>query len=314
MDVSIVIVTYNSEKQIEACLNSVFSQTRGVTQEVVVVDNLSKDGTAALLQKRYPQVKLILPGANLGFARGVNLGAKHSIGDYILLLNPDTEVRDHAIDEVVAFARKHPEFGFYGGRNLKPDGSLEPSSCWGQPTLWSMAMFALGLSTVFRHNSFFDPESLGSWKRDTVREVGVITGCFLLARRDAWEKLRGMDERFFMYGEDVDFAMRAREAGYRPVLVPQAIIMHEVGASSDKPINKMMLLYKGKAALVRRHWKGFGRSLGLFFLVLGVGLRALPAWLKSLIRGGEPGKWHLLWSRRKEWLIGYPTSQSPQSP
>lgn len=305
-DVAIVIVTYNSEEQIQECLESVFKQRRNVSQQVVVVDNQSRDNTVKLIQRQFPEVELILPSENLGFAKGVNLGASHADADFVLLLNPDTVILDHAIDVIVDFARAHPAHGLYGGRTLKPDGSLEPSSCWGVPTLWSMALFASGITTLASKNRWLDPESLGSWQRDSVREVGVITGCFLLTPLKLWNELAGLDERYFMYGEDVDFAMRAKAAGYRPVICPEAKLIHEVGQSSDTPAHKMLLLYRGKASLVRTHWQGPAQKFGLFLLAAGTALRATAAHLIGMARSSTSAdRWQVLWRKRSEWLAGY---------
>ncbi len=305
-DVAIVIVSYNSEEHIGACLESVFSQRKAVNQQVIVVDNHSRDGTVEFIRRNFPEVELLVPGENLGFAKGVNLGVRHSSAEFVLLLNPDTILLENAVDVIVEFARKNPGHGLYGGRTLTPDGELEPSSCWGLPSLWSMGLFAFGFTTVMPKNSFFDPESLGNWQRDSVREVGVITGCFLLAPTLVWNELGGLDERYFMYGEDADLAMRAHHAGYRPLICPEAKLIHEVGACSDTPVHKTMLLYKGKASLVRLHWSGLQRSLGLFFLVTGTGIRALASRLK--FAPGEKdsaGRWQTLWRERKDWLQGY---------
>jgi hypothetical protein len=305
-DVAIVIVTYNSAEFIADCLNSVIAARKNLRQQIIVVDNDSKDGTAALIRERFPEVELVEPGANLGFAKGVNLGARHADAEFVLLLNPDTIILNHAVDTIFEFARKNPGHGLYGGRTLKPDGTLEPSSCWGQPTLWSMAMFGFGLSTLAPKNRWLDPESLGDWQRDSVREVGVITGCFLLAPLAVWNELGGMDERYFMYGEDVDFAMRARARGYRPVICPDAELVHEVGQCSETPVHKTMLLYRGKASLVRTHWHGPAKWLALFFLAAGTGLRAaISAVVKHPHRGDAAGRWQTLWRERQTWLRGY---------
>lgn len=306
-DVAIVIVTYNSAGEIEECLESVFSQRKSVTQQVVVVDNDSKDDTVELVRSRFPQAELVIPGKNLGFAAGVNLGARHADAEFVLLLNPDTVILDNAVDKIVDFARKNPGHGLYGGRTLNPDGSVEPSSCWGEPTLWSMAMFAFGLTTMFPKNPLLDPESLGNWQRDTAREVGVITGCYLLAPKEVWDGLGGMDERYFMYGEDVDFAMRAKRAGYRPIICPEATLLHEGGKSSETPVHKTLLLYRGKASLVRTHWRGPAKWLGLFFLAAGTGMRACIAAVASFLLKREvaAGRWQTLWKQRGVWLQGY---------
>jgi N-acetylglucosaminyl-diphospho-decaprenol L-rhamnosyltransferase len=310
-DVAIVIVTYNSEGQIAECLESVIAQRRNVTQQIIVVDNHSKDGTVDVVRNGFPEVELLLPGENLGFAKGVNHGARHSDAEFVLLLNPDTVILDHAIDVIVEFAKSNSGHGLYGGRTLRPDGDLEPSSCWGMPTLWSMGLFALGITTLAPRNRWLDPESLGDWQRDSVREVGVITGCFLLAPSAVWKELGGLDERYFMYGEDVDLALRARAAGYRPVICPAAKLIHEVGQSSETPVHKTLLLYRGKASLVRTHWRGPAKMLGLFLLTAGTGLRALASSVASSSKSAEAAsRWQTLWARRDEWIRGYTASST----
>lgn len=309
-EVAVIIVTYNSERQIDACLESVIAERRHVTQEIIVLDNNSSDRTVPHVRERFPSVKVITPGRNLGFAAGVNFAAKQTDADFVLLLNPDTVILDHAIDVIVDFARAHPSYGLYGGRTLKPDGTLEPSSCWGLPSLWSMALFAFGLTTLAPRNRWLDPESLGNWQRDTVREVGVITGCFLLARRSSWEQLGGFDERYFMYGEDADLAVRAHAAGFRPVICPDARLIHEVGQSSSTPASKMLLLYRGKASLVRTHWRGPRQQAALAFLALGVGLRALLSVVSSTLKHRTSvGRWESVWKARHQWIQGYPHLQ-----
>lgn len=313
-DVAIIIISYNSADFIGVCLESVILGRKEVRQQIIVVDNDSRDNTVKVIRERFPEVELIVPGKNLGFAAGVNLGAKHADAEFVLLLNPDTVILDHAVDTIVDFARKNPCHGLYGGRTLQPDGSLEPSSCWGQPTLWSMAMFGFGLTTLAQGNRWLDPESIGGWQRDSVREVGVITGCFLLAPKTVWDELGGMDERYFMYGEDVDFSMRAKKLGYRPVICPEAELVHEVGLCSETPIHKTMLLYRGKASLVRSHWNGPAKWLGLFFLAGGTGLRAmLSLVLKGDSGSDAAGRWRTLWRERSTWLHGYSTSSAPRT-
>jgi GT2 family glycosyltransferase len=300
-DVAIVIVTYNSERQIEACLQSAFDERSHIKKQVIVLDNQSSDGTVELVRERFPTAILITPERNLGFAAGVNRATCDADAEFILLLNPDTVIKDHAVERIVDFARRRPGHGLYGGRTLKDDGSLEPSSCWGLPSLWSLAMFAFGLSTIAKHNGILDPESMGRWQRDTVKEVGIITGCFLLVAKAVWKELGGFDERYFMYGEDADLAMRAHALGYRPVICPEAQLVHEVGKSSATPLHKALLLYKGKATFVRSHWKGWRRQLGLLLLATGVGLRALVG-LAGLRTNNT---WLGVWKERRDWLKGY---------
>ncbi len=301
-DVSILIVTYNSEGQIRACLKSAIDQRQSISQEIIVVDNGSQDRTAEIIRDQFPGVRLFTPEENLGFAKAVNFAAEQSQAEYFLLLNPDTVVLDHAIDKIHAFAETNPSYGFYGGRTLKKDGkTLERSSCWGQPTAWSLFLFASGLSTMFRDNSFFDPESIGGWQRDSVREVGVITGCFLLSKSEAWKAINGFDEHFWLYGEDADLAMSARKAGYRPVIYPEALVVHEVGRSSTST-KKMIWLYRGKVSLIKKHWTGLSKFSALSFLTFGVFARSIIFGLA----GKKNSHWVQGWQKRAQWISGHP--------
>jgi GT2 family glycosyltransferase len=172
-EVTVLIVSYNTRERTLACVRSVLAHPPAPATEVVVVDNDSADGSADALELEFPTVRVVRSGGNLGFATAVNLGARLSSADYLLLLNPDTIVLPGALAALLGFARAHPEHGLYGGRTFREDGELDPSSCWGAPTLWSLTCFALGLSTAFAGSPVFDPESLGRWQRDTVREVPV---------------------------------------------------------------------------------------------------------------------------------------------
>lgn len=300
---SVLVVTYRCREQALECLASLRDATTDVSFEVIVLDNASGDGTAEAVGSELPDVRLIALDQNLGFAGGVNRAAAEAGGEFLLLLNPDTLVHDGAVARLVEFARSRPEHGIYGGRTLDPDGSVNPGSCWGRPTLWSTFCFATMLSTAFKRSRAFDPESLGRWQRDSVREVDIVTGCLLLVRRDVWNELGGFDTRFFMYGEDADLGIRAAAAGYRPIVTPDAVVTHEVGASSKTRADKVVLLYRSKATLVRKHFGPLGRPLGLGLLWLGVGVRAL------LARGGRGESlsfWSSVWRARGEWLAGYP--------
>ena len=249
-DVSILIVTYRCRDAARACLDSLRGGGDGA-YEIVVFDNASGDGTVEMVRSEFADVRLIASDENLGFALGCNRAAEEARGEFLLLLNPDTVVHEGAVDNLLAFARAHSEHGLYGGRTLDPDGSVNPGSCWGAPTLWSLFCFATLLTSAFKRTRLFDPESLGGWKRDTVREVDIVTGCLLLAPRALWEQLGGFDTRFFMYGEDADLSLRAAALGYRPAITPDAVVTHEIGVSSAAREDKLMLLFHGKTTLLR---------------------------------------------------------------
>jgi N-acetylglucosaminyl-diphospho-decaprenol L-rhamnosyltransferase len=300
VDVSVLVVSYETRDLTLQCLESLLASTTALRLQVVVVDNASRDGTATAVTTQLPTVEVVALEQNIGFARAVNLAADRAEGRHLLLLNPDTIVPPGAIDALVAFAEAHPEHGIVGGRTLRADGSLDPSSCWGAPTPWSVLCFATGASTVFRGSRIFDPESLGRWPRDSERPVDVVTGCLLLLDRDLWRRLDGFDPRYFMYGEDVDLCLRAGRLGFRPAITPAATITHLVGASSATSGAKRQLVLTGKATLLRKHWGPVGGSLGVGLLLVGVALRAGVAAVR-----GRPDQWTHTWRRRRAWARGY---------
>ncbi len=296
VDVSVIVVGYRTPDLVERCVASVERETTGLTHEVVVVDNDADPVADRSLAERHPTCRVITPEANLGFARAVNTGVAASRGRYVLLLNPDTTVVEGAVQRLVRFAEHHPGHGLYAGRTVDQDGNLDPRSCWGFPTLWSTFCFGVGLSSVRKGSPTFDPESLGGWRRDTVRPVDVVTGCLCLVDRATWDRLGGYDERFFVYGEDVDLGLRARAAGLRPLLCPEATVVHEVGRSSATRGDKLVLLHRGKVTLFRKHWSRPAAAVGVGLLRLGVALRAA---------GGQDA-WPEVHRRRAEWVEGHP--------
>lgn len=303
---SILIVAYRNPELTRQCLTSVRAQAARLDHEVIVVDNASPDGTPEMIAKEFPEVRLFAMDQNLGFARGNNFAAVHARGRYLLLLNPDTVVLDGALENLVSFARRRPRAGIYGGRTLTPAGELDPRSCWGAPTLWSTFCFATGLSTAFRSSPVFNPESLGRWQRDGVREVGIVTGCLALIPRTVWNELGGFDDRFWMYGEDADLSMRARRLGYRPCITSDATIVHVVGGSSSGDGNKLVQLLTAKVDLFRKHFGQRRGQLAVLLLHAGVLLRAALASVAGLRGTREPSPWQVAWHRRREWRHGFP--------
>lgn len=307
-ELSVVIVSYRTRAMLRDCLASLMAESGRTEHEVIVVDNASGDGSAAMVTTEFPAVRLLALDHNAGFAKACNIGVAASSGDYVVLLNPDTVVRDHALDRLLAFGRAHPEAGLCGGRTLRPSGEVDASSCWAQATLWSVFCFATGLSTVFRRSPLFDPESMGPWPRDTVREVGVVTGCLLLAPRPVWDLLGGFDERFWMYGEDADLSIRAWALGYRPMITPDATVTHHVGAASGSAAWKRQLVMAGKVALLDKHWPRRRAVVGKWLLTVGVVLRAAVA----RIGPRNTSIWPDVWRNRAAWIEGWPRVQ-PQS-
>jgi GT2 family glycosyltransferase len=297
--VSTIVVTFNNARQIVDCLASLQSDPATAGQ-IVVLDNGSTDETAAIVEQRFPDVRLIRSPENLGFARGCNAAAAQATtAAYVAFVNPDTMLRGDAITQLLAFADARPEGGIYGGRALRPNGEVGLESCYGPPSLWAYWCFGTGLSTAFPR-SRFDPESLGRWNRDSDREVGVVTGLLMLVRRDLWDRLGGFDEDFFMYAEDVDISMRAAQLGYRPCITPQAVVVHEGGGSSETSGAKRVLLLTGRVTYMRKQWSLVRRTAGISLLLLGVGIRAVA----------RDESWGHVWRHRAQWTRGYPPGGS----
>lgn len=304
LDLSIIVVSYNTRELTLACLRSVFEQTRDVSFEVIVVDNASADGSAEAIAAAFPRATLLAEGKNHGFAGANNIGAARASGEYILLLNPDTVVLEGAVQKLVAFARSHPGAGIWGGRTVFEDGRLNPTCCWAFPTVWSMFCRGTGLAALFRGSALFAPESFGNWARDSVRQVDIVSGCFFLIRRELWERLGGFDPAFFMYAEEVDLCIRAGKLGARPMFTPEATIVHYGGKSDRVREDQTIRQYRAKVQLFRKHWS---RPAAWF------GTRMLDLWaLSKLARArvlrlaGRTGKdpletWQAIWSRRGEW-------------
>jgi hypothetical protein len=302
----VIVVSYNTRDKTIACLESIYAQS-GIDQvRLIVVDNDSRDGSPEAIRKAFPQADVIDSGSNMGFARAVNLGADHSDEDYLLLLNPDALLLPGSLSALVDFAAAHPEYGIYGGRIVDENGDTDPMSCSGAPTLRSLACFAAGVSTAFPRSRLFNPESLGRWQRNSVREVPVITGCLLLVRRNDFLGVGGMDLRYFLYSEDVEFCLRAKGLGLSSVVVPDAVIMHEGGAASrDNGGSKMCMVMAGKTTMLRATWPPAKAQLGVQLLRSGAGLRAA---LEG-ISGRERRMWTEVWKRRAAWEDGYPRAR-----
>ena len=239
---SIIIVSYNTRDITLACLESVYAQTRETSFEVIVLDNASSDGSADAIAGRFPQVRLIRHPINLGFAGGNNLAAKDAAGEFLLLLNPDTVVLNGAIDTLMAFARANPGAGIWGGRTVFADGTLNPTYCWKRQTAWSAFCCGTGLSSLFRGSRVLDPEAMGAWNRDQAPEVDIVSGCFLLITRALWDTLGGFDPAFFMYGEEADMCLRAREHEQRPGLIRAEPAQVDAATSGESPTTTAALL------------------------------------------------------------------------
>lgn len=314
-DLTVIIVSYNTRDLTLAAIRTLYDTTITTRFRTVVYDNDSRDGSAEAVAAefppdRYPGLQVIASTDNLGFARANNMVAATATTDWILLLNPDTECHPGAIDNLMDFARAHPQAGIYGGRTVFPDGRLNIASCWNRMTLWSLFCASVGLTAAFPRSRLFNPEAMPDWKRDSVREVDIVVGCLMLVNRALWDRLGGFDLRYFMYGEEADLCARARKLGYQPMITPDSEIMHIVGAASTSLARKRIPLTKARATLMRDHWPAWQVPLGRGLMWFAVAQRRLAAHLIARIRSGEGARdrvdlWDEMWRTRHDWLKGY---------
>jgi len=305
-ELSVIIVSYNTKQLTLECLRSLYEQTRKIDFETIVVDNASADGSAQAVTAEAPQVRLIALEKNIGFAAANNLAAKYTQGQYLLLLNPDTVIRNNAVEKLLTFARANRRAGIWGGRTIFGDGSLNPTCCYNKMTPWSLFCRAFGLSALFNRWEFFNPEDLGGWQYNSVRQVDIITGCFMLVKRPLWDDLAGFDPLFFMYGEEVDFCLRAADKGFRPLFTPEAEIVHYGGVSEPNDAVRSPKLFKAKTTLIRLHWPKLFAGFGVAMLRTWVAVRAAFFAVAGLVMRkrfrAQKEKWLKLWQSRKKWI------------
>jgi len=272
MDLSIVIVSWNTREVLRGCLASVFRETRDVDFEVIVVDNAGSDGTLEMLAADFPAVRVLANPANRGFAAANNQGIALARGRFVLLLNSDTIVLDGALQRAVRAAEAAPGAGVVGCRLLNADGSLQPSA-FQAPSLSNLLLTLLHLPGLFPRSRWLGKERMTWWPHDDTREVEVAVGAFMLARREAIAQVGGMDEQFFMYGEEVDWCLRMKRAGWCVLFTAEAEIIHLGGASSQLVGDVMFLQNHGSVLLlVRKH-----RSRPYYLAYLGLTVLLLAA-------------------------------------
>ena len=285
-DVTVVIVSWNTRDILRGCLRSVFEQTHGTSFKVVVVDNDSRDGSAEMVAAEFPEVALITNADNLGFAKACNQGMRMSNSRFTLLLNPDTVILDDAISRCIDYADRHPDVGVVGCQVLEDAHRVTPTG-FSFPSPLNVFLALSGLSRVFPKSRFFGRPEMSWWDRRTERDVDVVTGMFMLARREAIEQVGLMDEAYFVYSEEADWCYRFARAGWRRAFTPTAKIIHlDGGAKSTSQVSVKMFVQLQKSAMIY-HRKNLGLAswLCLKLIYLGSNFVRMTAWFfLSVIR------------------------------
>jgi GT2 family glycosyltransferase len=243
IDISVIIVNYKVKEYIANLLNSLEKASHQLTLEIFVVDNASGDNSIPYLQERFPEVTYIQNDENLGFGKANNQAIKLAKGTYTLLINPDTLVSEDTLDILFSHMQSNEDCGACGCKILNPDGTFAPESRRSVPTIWSAACKVFGLNTLFPKSKLFGKYYLSWLHEDEPSSIPVLSGSFMFWRTNVLQQLGGFDERFFMYGEDIDLCYRIQETGYHIDYVPETSIIHYKGESTKKGDLKYIRLF-----------------------------------------------------------------------
>ncbi len=296
MDLSIIIVNYNVKHFLVQCLHSVQqamerlkeggSGAKGMRAEVFVVDNNSVDGSVAELRQKFPWVKVLVNEKNLGFSRANNQAIRESRGRYVLLLNPDTVVEEDSLLKCIDFMDAHPDAGALGVKMIDGKGEFLPESKRALPTPAVSFYKMFGLASLFPRSRRFGQYHLGHLNKDETHPVDVLAGAFMFLRRETLEQTGLLDERFFMYGEDIDLSYRITRAGYLNYYFPETTIIHYKGESTKKgSLNYVKMFYQAMIVFAGKHFTS--RKARTFRILIHVAIyfRATLSLLKRFLLG-----------------------------
>lgn len=274
LDLSIIVLNWNTAEETLACLESIYSQERRHEIEVIVADNASSDCSRTVVPARFPRAKLVVHSTNLGFCAGNNRAIPATSGRYVLFLNSDTVVTEGALDRLIDFADANPDIGIVGPKLLNLDGSLQ-YSCRSFPNLGAGFFRNTPLGRLLPKNRYTSDYLMSDWDHASVRDVDWVSGAALLIRRKALDTLKGFDEDFYMYCEDVDLCYRAHQEGWRVVYYPDSVIYHIIGRASNKVPTRMTYMFH--RSMYRFYRKHYAKTTPIYvrpIILPGLALRA----------------------------------------
>lgn len=314
IDVSVSIANFNQGALLERCLRSIFENSEGTSLEVFVVDNASKDGSVDMVREKFPNIVLIVNEQNKGYAFANNQAIERSEGRYVLVLNNDTIVLPSALPKMVEFMDEHPSVGLLGPRVLNPDGTLQ-RSCSNLPNFWRLTCRAFYIDKLFPGNRVTGNLFMSYWEYDSIREVGMVSGCCMLVRRDTIGQVGLMDERFFFYAEETDWCYRIRKKGWQIYFIPGAEIIHYGGRSTGDVTGEMHTQYfRSRLQYYEKHYGHLGYLIARLLSILQVSLRLMYHWCsQSFLGETERENANLrvsLYRSALYWLLGKRTSNS----
>ena len=290
MKLSVVIVNYNVKYFLRQCLASVYGSERRLADgsdlelEVWVVDNDSVDDSVAMVKRDFPQTHLVENHDNVGFARANNQCLACATGETLLLLNPDTVVEPDTLVRCVDFMTAHPGCGGLAVKMIDGKGNYLRESKRGFPSPAASLYKMAGLARLFPRSRRFAAYYMGHLGDDQTCEIDILPGAFLMFRREVYDKIGGLDESYFMYGEDIDFSWRIRLAGWKNYYLPETHIIHYKGESTKKgSMNYVYTFYNAMAIFVGKYFTGGNARLFHLLLKVGIWLRAAMAWLRRIV-------------------------------
>lgn len=278
MELSVIIVNYNVRQFLENALASIQKAMSGIEGEILVVDNASDDGSVEMVREKFPDVLLTENKTNTGFAKANNIALKQARGRFFVLINPDTIVQEDTFRVMLDFFKGNPDVGLAGCKILNADGTFQLPCRRSFPTPWVAFTKISGLSAVFPRSRWFGKYNLTYLNPDETYEVDAVSGSFMVISRDVYGKVGGLDETFFMYGEDLDWCYRVKQAGYKVYYVPATKIVHFKGESTRRSdIDEIKTFYRAMQLFVEKH---FSRSATVeVLLTTGIVLRAAVAFV-----------------------------------
>lgn len=257
VQLSVIIVNYNVKYFLEQCLRAVQRAQKGLNIEVWVVDNHSADDSVAMVQEKFPEVRLIVNTDNPGFSKANNQAIRQAQGKYILLLNPDTVVGEDTFFKTIEFMDAHPEAGALGVKMVDGSGIFLPESRRGFPSPFVAFAKTFGLARLFPRSKRFNRYHLGYLNPTKTHTADVLSGAFMLMRKSVLDQIGLLDEQFFMYGEDIDLSYRIQLGGYKNFYFPETTIIHYKGESTKKgSLNYVRTFYHAMILFARKHFQG----------------------------------------------------------
>ncbi|MBK9272192.1 MAG: glycosyltransferase [Saprospiraceae bacterium] len=284
MKLSIIIVSYNVRFFLEEAIASAFRAAEGIESEIIVVDNASADDSCEMIRTLFPKVKLIESDLNLGFGKANNLGLKIATGEYILFLNPDTIVAGDALQICLSYLEEHPEYGACGVRMLDGSGKILPESKRGFPTPWVSFCKMLGLHKLFPHSKLFNGYYLGHLSYEENQDIEVLSGAFIFVRKKVLDQIGGFDEKYFMYGEDIDLSTRILRSGCKIAYLSNARIVHYKGESTKKSsLSYFKSFYEAMLIFSEKYMSQNNKRWFVYLLKLAIVLKGILSWIKSIL-------------------------------